>query len=291
LAEQLMVRIKEHKKLIVFIGDTMSDHWIHGHVAECQDGCPKFVKEAMVSTPGGAANAYRSIVEWKVRSSLYGFNMGRGPIKARYVDKSGNILFRVDDEQPCGQNDSYNRGARERAIEAACWADAVLLSDYDKGFLTPKLIQKVAKICKERGVPCVADCKREPSMYAGCILKANGAWGVSNLTSGSANLCGSLKGVWGTQYVETHGADCPSVWDNKDWVHTTIPNLPPITCINHVGAGDCFAAHLTLALAYGFTLVDAATLAHSAGRVYVQRPHNHPPCPEEIAANLINFGG
>jgi sugar/nucleoside kinase (ribokinase family) len=56
--------------------------------------------------------------------------------------------------------------------------------------------------------------------------------------------------------------------------------------VNHVGAGDCFAAHLTLALAYGFSLKEAAGLAHSAGRVYVQSFHNHPPFPTDIAADM-----
>ena len=55
---------------------------------------------------------------------------------------------------------------------------------------------------------------------------------------------------------------------------------------NHVGAGDCFAAHLILGLAYGLSLEDAATVAHSAGRVYVQFPHNRPPLPSEIVADF-----
>lgn len=56
-----------------------------------------------------------------------------------------------------------------------------------------------------------------------------------------------------------------------------------VNCVSHVGAGDCFAAHLVLALAHGFSLEDAAAIAHSAGRVYVQHEHNRPPMPEEIA--------
>ena len=62
--------------------------------------------------------------------------------------------------------------------------------------------------------------------------------------------------------------------------------LPKVNCINHVGAGDCFGAHLVLALMYGFSLEDAATIAHSAGRVYVQHLHNRPPLPEEIEEDL-----
>lgn len=60
----------------------------------------------------------------------------------------------------------------------------------------------------------------------------------------------------------------------------------PVKIVSHVGAGDCFAAHLALALAYGFSLKEAAVLAHSAGRVYVQSLHNIPPHPAEILADM-----
>ena len=60
-----------------------------------------------------------------------------------------------------------------------------------------------------------------------------------------------------------------------------------VRVVSHVGAGDCFGAHIVLALAHGFSLREAAALAHSAGRVYVQFPHNRAPRPEEIAADLV----
>jgi len=59
-----------------------------------------------------------------------------------------------------------------------------------------------------------------------------------------------------------------------------------VECKSHVGAGDCFAAHLTLALAHGIPLEQAAAIAHSAGRVYVQHLHGRPPYPIEIRKDL-----
>ena len=35
---------KAKRKRIVVIGDVIVDRWIHGALAECQDGCPKFVE-------------------------------------------------------------------------------------------------------------------------------------------------------------------------------------------------------------------------------------------------------
>ena len=64
--------------------------------------------------------------------------------------------------------------------------------------------------------------------------------------------------------------------------------LTSVKCVNHVGAGDCFSAHLVLALAYGFTLEDAAVIAHSAGRVYVQHQHSRPPLPQEVREDMAS---
>jgi len=65
----------------------------------------------------------------------------------------------------------------------------------------------------------------------------------------------------------------------------------PQHCVNHVGAGDCFGAWLTLGLAHGLRLQEAARLAHAAGRVYVRHPHNRPPWPHEIRKELDPVGG
>jgi D-beta-D-heptose 7-phosphate kinase/D-beta-D-heptose 1-phosphate adenosyltransferase len=43
-----------------------------------------------------------------------------------------------------------------------------------------------------------------------------------------------------------------------------------------IGAGDCFAAFLALALAHGFNPIDSAKIAYHAGLVYVQQKENKP---------------
>lgn len=261
------------RKHIMVVGDVMVDQWVHGYVAQCQDDCPKFVWQSVIEVPGGAANAERSLSKWDVKTWLYGFAHNDCPIKTRYVE-NGKIVFRADDDGHTvshsftapPKRESY-QWARDLAMEMVNQADAVLLSDYDKGFMTPEFIAQVVCVCKKRGIPCVADCKRNMRIYDGCILKGNAAyWGSYPIPSSGVGTYGPDKPVVGPDIV---GLD-----------------LPHVECVNHVGAGDCFAAHLTFALAHGFSLKEAAILAHSAGRVYVQHPHNRPPLPAEIIADL-----
>lgn len=279
LARVLASRIREQRRCIIVIGDVMIDRWVHGHLAPCQDGCDKFVEEGVVEVPGGAANAARSIEHWGAYVLTYGHSRVDRPIKCRYVDESKRIVFRADGNE-CRTARKHNQWGHPSVGEVVERADGVLLSDYDKGFLTPEFISGVASACREKGIPCVADCKREPATYAGCILKCNSDYQHQH----NNDLFTIVNGISG-RLVATFGSTNPLVWDygevtglGKDW--------PVVKCVNHVGAGDCFAAHLTLALAYMFSLKDATAIAHSAGRVYVQCPHNRPPTPDEVEADL-----
>lgn len=278
LVGTLLDRIKAHQKTILVIGDTMTDQWVSGNVTTCQDGCPKFVQNsAPVETPGGAANARRSICMWPVKTDLYGFAENDRPVKTRYVE-ADRLVFRADDDKAGSQDYRFYNQVRDMALEAIPRAGGVLLSDYDKGFLPSPYIKKVAQLCKKHGIPCVADCKRAPEVYEGCILKGNLSWLHSHCKDGKPTHSGLA--------VITRGDSGHIVGVNGDVSNVKSGN--PVKCVNHVGAGDCFAAHLTLALAYGFSLKDAATLAHSAGRVYVQHPYNRPPLPDEIRLDLLS---
>lgn len=268
LVSQLIHKARETRKRIMVVGDSMVDRWVHGRVhTGCQDNCVKFVEEREVMTPGGAANAERSLQRWSINTSLYGFASNDCPVKTRYINESGEIVFRADDDGPPERGNDY-QWARDLALEMVKHCDAVLLSDYDKGFMSRDFIQSVVSLCRAREIPCVADCKREPEVYDGCVMKANHAWATLwRRCDKGVVTCGGEAPLIDSFCVEY-------VW-------------PSVSCVNHVGAGDCFAAHLTLSLAYGFSLKDAAAIAHSAGRVYVQHTHNRPPAPEEIEADMM----
>lgn len=258
LVSRLIAEVGRNPKRIVVVGDIMIDHWVHGHIEECQEGCPKFVKRSCVTVLGGAGNARQCLGNWGVIAELEGTNGIDRPNKYRFIGADGRILYRYDDEH---RTDPMKHGTTYcLALEKIELAHGVLISDYDKGFLTPQFINVVTARCRERSIPCVADAKRRPSLYSWAIIKGNIDWCQAN----------------GPCDVVTRGHEPPLVGG------VSRGQSPPVKCINHVGAGDCFAAHLTLALAYGFSLEDAATIAHSAGRVYVQHQHNRAPHPSEI---------
>lgn len=239
--DRLIALDKKDPKCIAIIGDALTDIWIHGTLMECQDNCPKFIEHSRVITPGGAANAANCLSDWNVKVDLFG--QENRETKTRYLIDN-RIVFRHDKMMLYTQHQEWSNFVKY---------DAVLLCDYDKGFLTPEYMHQIISRCNELHIPIVADVKRDYNLYKGAITKGN-AFYTDNVV------------------VRTRGADLPLI--NGKVIQ--MPN-DPVQCINHVGAGDCFAAYLTLALAYGFPLQDAVKVAHTASRQYVQYPHNRPP--------------
>lgn len=274
LARKFFEEVCRKRRHVVVIGDAMTDVWIHGQTSRCQEGCLKFMEVSCLSTPGGAANARRSLSNWNVHAQLFGHADNVRPIKYRFMGADGRVVFRYDDETMLNRGEDYE-WIRSYALGAVERCDAVLLSDYDKGFLTKEFVQEVSRICCKRNIPCVADCKRPPEFYGGCTLKYNREYEATHKFGNIAS-----RGA-----VITFSFDGPLVYDQSG-VRVVGDELPAVTCVNHVGAGDCFAAHLTLALSCEFSLKDAAAIAHSAGRVYVQHPHNRPPHPNEVIADV-----
>jgi D-beta-D-heptose 7-phosphate kinase/D-beta-D-heptose 1-phosphate adenosyltransferase len=298
LIDRLIAADADGPRKVCVLGDAVEDEWLEGELTSCQDGCPCFRERSRVVTPGGAAGAARQLTHWQSEAWLVApagphrgwqwkearlgelnvelcFESESLPLKQRRV-AGGRVVGRTDREGP--RREEVVREERELALKALrtmTWG-GVLLSDYDKGFLSAGLLREAIDYCRAYGVPCVADGKKWPGAYRGAVLKVNREYADRHSLPAPPHVV--TGGPAGPLVSDTGGSSC-------------LPGGPRVECVNHVGAGDCFAAHLALALAHGLTLEEAATVAHAAGRVYVQRRHGRPPHPLEVRRDLDPVGG
>ena len=117
---------------ILLIGDSCTDEYVYGT-------CERLNPEAPVPILNLSRKETTRGMAWNVRENLMSFGMevfiltnGESITKTRYIDeKSNQHILRVDDESPLEPMD-YELPEDEY--------DALVISDYDKGFLTQKKI-------------------------------------------------------------------------------------------------------------------------------------------------------
>src|SRR5205823_10620812 len=80
------------------------------------------------------------------------------PVKRRMVSE-GRQLLRVDQEIAAGLSRRAEDELVSAALAAVEAADVLLLSDYAKGTLTPRLLSELVAAARRKGIPALVDPK------------------------------------------------------------------------------------------------------------------------------------
>ena len=223
---------------ILLIGDSCTDEYVYGT-------CERLNPEAPVPILRFNRKETTKGMAWNVRENLMSFGIEvfiltnkESIIKTRYIDeKSNQHILRVDDEGVCDPMD-YELPEDEY--------DALVISDYDKGFLTEKKIQELVDWFDG---PVFIDSKKTKLPKKDCYLKINEI--ESKLLKGYKNLI-VTKGAGGADYNKV----------NYPGEKTKIVDV--------VGAGDTFLSALVYFYLLCGTIEKAIPYANKASAIAVQ---------------------
>jgi len=131
-----------NKKRILIIGEACVDIFNYGLVERLapEAPAPVFCTKKSLKSAGMAMNVKRNIESLGVSCDII-TNEGWGALrKTRYIDKRTNHMFlRVDEEQS-----GYEKIDIKKVLKQLKKYDAIVISDYCKGFLTEKDILKIS---------------------------------------------------------------------------------------------------------------------------------------------------
>jgi D-beta-D-heptose 7-phosphate kinase/D-beta-D-heptose 1-phosphate adenosyltransferase len=217
--------------------------------------------------------------------------------KTRYVAKTLQVL-RVDEESRAPV-----AGAAEQAMLAVLeqrpfpWR-SVLLSDYGKGVLTPRVIQAAIAAARSQGGVVVVDPKgKDYAIYRGVDLltpnreEAEAATGVAIRTTDDMHAAaGRLRAITGTRNaVITLGKD-GIYFETEDGSHRILPTEARAV-FDVTGAGDTVVAMLTYCRTCGVGLEDSLRLANHAAGITVAKLGTWAPSRREVLARLGDAPG
>lgn len=306
---------------ILVIGDLMLDRFVYGKADRVSPEAPIPVLAASHETvvPGGAGNVARNIAALGGHVALVGVlgddDAGRDfvrllrniarleanlltvanrptTLKVRYVAGSQQLL-RVDRETVEPISSEIEDRLIGRLKDEVPAANAVLLSDYAKGVLGPRLIAAAIELARMHKVPIVADPKTTDfSRYRGVtVLKPN----ARELSAATGLAVTNDVEVEIAARVALTRADAQSllVTRSERGMSLITPEAGAIhlsararEVFDVSGAGDTALAVLALALGARAPLADAAALANVASGIVVGKIGTALVHPDELVNAL-----
>lgn len=307
---------------VLVVGDFMLDTYTTGNVKRISPEAPVPVMqiERHESRAGGTGNVVLNLIALgakvficgrcgndhsgaELKSCLVGPNIVLDglfeetgyptPIKNRLIAGSQQLL-RMDYEviRPLPQN--IEKEVLAYLEQTISQVQIVALSDYAKGFLSPRLIQSVVALAKAHQIPVIIDPKgTDFSKYRGAtLLKPNlsEAFAAARLSS-DASLDTVAERIFEMTDVETllitrseHGISLFNRSSMRQDFPARSREVKDVT-----GAGDVVLAVLSAALANGLDIRFAAQLANIAAGIAIERVGCVQVSVSELARRLLDY--
>jgi len=299
-------------KRVVVIGDVVADEFVYGRVARVSREAPVLILEYDSSevVPGGAGNAANNIATLGGRATLVALvgrdeparrlvsALHRGvdprlvrvasmptPVKTRIlaggVHSAKQQVVRIDRGVAPKIAASVRAAFERAALKAITKADAVLVSDYGSGLITPVLVQKIRRgLTRARApVPVLIDTRYQLLSYTGLTACTPNQSEVEQALG--IQISDDIRALEkaGREILERTRMQAVIITRGSHGMALFVRNAPivhlPIfgsdAIVDVTGAGDTVVSAVTLALAAGGGFEAAARLANYAGGLVVMK--------------------
>lgn len=312
------------KTNILVVGDLMLDKFVQGDVHRISPESPVPVLSVTRETvmPGGAGN---------VLTNLRGLNVSTNMIAVIGDDESGRILsglvsaldidpstlmvrdglpttlktrflsghqqmLRVDHETTIKLSSDIEEKIIAAVDKLVPLQQAVILSDYGKGVLTPAILRHTIDLAIAHKIPVLVDPKgHDYSKYSGATVVTPNRKELAEATGRSDIKEDEDIIAAATSLIKDCDIQSVVATRSQDGMSIVQATLPPVHLRTHArevfdvsGAGDTVIATIAAGLAAGANLVEAAALANIAGGIVVGKVGTAPIRSKELAEALHN---
>jgi len=299
---------------VAVVGDLILDEFIYGEIARVSREAPVLILnyDTTEVVPGGAGNAAYNVAALGGRARLVGVAGADGsgsrmleamrgridvggvvrhksiqtPTKTRIlaggIHSAKQQVVRIDRAGGGTVSETISRAVASKLLSAVSRSDALLVSDYGTGLVTPSLVARASRSLRRqsRARPSVL----VDSRYS--LLRFRGMTACTPNESEVEHLFGIRIGE-NTRVLEkagrellgrtrsaavliTRGSRGMALFEpGRPTAHIPIVGSDQIADVT--GAGDTVIATMTLALAAGATFLEAAHLSNHAGGIVVMK--------------------
>src|SRR5215470_11364554 len=312
------------EQTVLCVGDLMLDDFVYGEVSRISPEAPAPVLAVTRNdlTVGGAGNVARNIAALGARCIFVGVvgedeasrtlmrslaaesliepHLVVDPVrpttrKIRFVSEHHSThLLRADWELSQPLNAKSEKAIIERALGALPRAGSVVLSDYAKGALTPRVIRAVIDAAKAAAIPVIVDPKAvDYSVYRGATVIKPNRKEISEATRRRAETdedviaaASELNRLLGTTAVVVSLSDAGLALVSADGAAIRVPAYP-VRVKDTSGAGDTVVATLAVLLASRTDYEVAVRAANAAAAVVVGKRGTSTVSAAELRTRIL----
>ena len=319
-AAEILREMRERK--IVILGDVMLDEFVWGEVTRISPEAPVPVVDVQRESVhlGGAANVLANVAALGAKSCVVGVvgndaagerlsqslhqasavqskdylivDEGRPSTTKTRIIAHNQLVVRADREKRSPVNGNVEKRIVDSLRQALQDADAFVISDYDKGVVTPGILGQVLPLAYER-MPVLIDPKlRNFSHYRPASLitpNHHEALRMANTEEDSDDGLHQAAKI----IQEQLGCDAVLITRGAGGIMLVEGNNEPVyvaTAAREVydvtGAGDTVIATLAAALSTGATMLEAASLANHAAGIVVGKVGTATASADELLASF-----
>jgi D-beta-D-heptose 7-phosphate kinase / D-beta-D-heptose 1-phosphate adenosyltransferase len=307
------------KRLLV-VGDVMLDKYIWGEVGRISPEAPVPVVRATHQShqPGGAANVAMNIAKLGAQVEVIGFAGGDDDerllaeclrisgVTTGFVECAGfptitklrilggrQQMLRLDSERPGAREAKDCERLAGRVLERLDGWDAVVLSDYAKGVLTPLVCQRIIAAARAKSIPVLVDPKTADfARYRGATTVCPNLGELAAAVGTDTRDVNALLDA-AEKLVREFDLEFMTATLGEKGIAVVRPGnriLAPAVArqvFDVSGAGDTVIAVLALCLASGLKPETAVELANVAAGIVVGKVGTVPVEKHELLAALM----
>lgn len=202
-------------------------------------------------------------------------------------------IVRIDRESLAPVSAAIEAQLIDRIKQLAPSHQALIISDYHLGVVTPKVIETCRNMAQTHGMILAVDSHRSLTEFSGATIA------TPNLPEAEENMGYALTArdvlVTGGQQLRekanlknlliTRGSDGMSLFAEDGQIHH-IPAFNRSEVFDVTGAGDTVIGTLTLAMATGSTTLEAALLGNLGASIVVKKYGTATTSPQEMLETL-----
>jgi D-glycero-beta-D-manno-heptose-7-phosphate kinase len=331
--ERLLELIERFTKpQVVVFGDLIADEFVYGRVARVSREAPVLILEydSTEVLPGGAGNAANNAAALGGRITLVSLtgtdqparrmiaalprrvardrivrqDTYQTPVKTRIlaggIHSAKQQVVRIDRRiEPATD---VQRSAVERAMRSAVrQADAILVSDYGSGLVSPRFVAALSREIRTAGraLPILVDSRYALTRYARLTACTPNESEVEQVLGVRINDNVKVLERAGRALLTHTRMQCVLITRGSRGMALFEPERPTVhipifgsdQIVDVTGAGDTVMATMTLALAAGATFEEAARLANYAGGLVVMKRGTATVAADELRRAVISDTG